>query len=157
MLAKDKLIIKAHTRRIVKLCGGGKAAAAIADTSATMISNYCDDDRPQCISVPVFVSLAQHTGDESFINYIVKLLGLSNEKRENEQLSNIMVKFANVAKEGADFTAVTTQALADNKITPNEARSMRKEALELIAALDDMIGSVSNPRGVETTETTESP
>jgi Phage regulatory protein CII (CP76) len=157
MPKNSELITKSLTRRLVKMVGGVQPAAIICSTSGAMISKYCNPDHPQVINSRSIVALTRQTQDASLINHIVKECGLEAEIKKQSDAFEMMMKLAKVNKEGSDFTAVTVAALADLKISTTEARLMLKEALELQAAISDIIKDISTTRGVETAETTEPP
>lgn len=150
------LLLKSHTRHLVKSAGGVEAAAVLTDKSPAMISQYCNPESPYLIPIPVAIMLTNVTRDTSLVNHIHNECATAFEGGGRRDFSEIMMMLARVHKEGADFTHVTMEALADKQVTEAEVRVMVKELIEFQHAVTQLLQIISTEGGEEIPQQTES-
>lgn len=156
MTEPNFLLLKSYTRHLVKKAGGVEAAAVLTDKSPAMISNYCNPESRYEIPVSVAIILTNHTRDTSLINHIRNECATAYEGEGKRNISEIMMMIASVHKEGADFTQVALEALADGDLKEAEVRAILRELIELQNAITLLMKKISTQGGEEISSISES-
>ena len=92
--------------------------------------------------VTKIIPLVTVTGDFSLIDHIEKRLGRMAMPLPRKDRPLDMSVYASFVKESGDALTVVSGAMADWKITNEEARQIRKEVIELVSAATSILANL---------------
>jgi hypothetical protein len=133
-MTEQQIAFKAAVRRAVVLAGGPHAAARSTRVSAALLSHYGNIDRPEFAPVDVCFELENLAGDPVILRALADLHGFDLVARDDqaERLARDMTALAgSIAKESGELISTTIEAIADGKLSINEARAIDSEAADL--------------------------
>ena len=140
--------IKAATRDLVRQAGGLERAGRIAGRGKSTIDRYCSPDHPDVIPIDAALRLEQETGTACVTAAMAAINGRTVAERATEAAGgDVLAAVARAAKESADVLAAAASAMADGKISPNEARAIEVEAAEAQEVISDLRTTITAAGG----------
>ena len=135
--------LKSHTEALVKDVGVEAACAATGKSKATIGRYYSRHAEHSDRFMPIdSVALLERAASHPHVtNALAELQGLATSRVGNAPMDpqgNVNEDIAQLSRRFASLMESYAQAIADNVITPAEARSMLAETLELQKVLVEM-------------------
>ncbi len=138
------LAIKAATRRAVRAFGGAEALSADTRISRPIISragSIAEDDTarfaPLDMVADVDAGLVEAGGRPVITEFLAALNGFALVRLAQQSDQRLAV--AHTLKETGEVVAVIGRALADDEVSAAEAAAIRREAVQAIEAMQDLI------------------
>lgn len=132
----DLFALKAAVRHALAIAGGGERFAAVTRVNAPALSKYGDALGEAFMPLDVAVDLDREIGAPVIAEALAAAHGYRLSPADPAAAG--APNFADVAKimrESCDVADALTDALADGRIGPNEARTIDREIEESIAVL----------------------
>lgn len=113
--------------------GGIPALAARLNVNATVLSHKLNpNNNTHHLSVADLMNIMTLTNDHSAMHAMCLELGYLAIPMQSCSIETTTQAVTGTVKEFAQFLQTVTKALADNKVTKNELRRVRKDLLDLI-------------------------
>lgn len=151
----DYLAVRAATRQLVKLCGGGNRAAAITRVGQQELSRYGNphDDKTVFMPADVVADLEAECGEPVLTKTLAELSGhvlVPVPHATNNLEATLVRRVSDMLAEVSDVSGGVSRALDDGEISVSEARLLHREILEAmgaLAALDKELDAATKGKG----------
>lgn len=90
------------------------------------------------------VTMQEVTGDARILHSMAGALGYACVSLRTDGGGTTLAEVMHMAKEFGDVLASINSAVADGRVTPNEMQDCERQAAELMAALNSVLGTVRN-------------
>lgn len=140
----DYLALKAALRRLVRSAGGQESASAVTRVDHQRLSKYGNASQPMQAPVDVIADLERDTGLPAVTQVLAQIAGYDLVPRAAGSGAAIhpTKMLADIGRESADSMRVLADAIADGVVTPREAVDIRRELLELSAAVSGVVAAM---------------
>ncbi len=124
---------KAAQRDLIKACGGIERCSEIVAVSKSQVGRWNNAQDIDLMPLNVVYVLESECGIAFVTKALASLNGRSLEENDkpNHKNTDIMTTFADTVHHTSELMKAGIDALADGKITPNEATRMDREAASL--------------------------
>lgn len=138
------LSLKAGFRDLVRLAGGQDRAAKMAGTSQSRISENASGNYPDCTPRVHHVVILEHDARVPVITRIMaEMAGYELVPMGTCSTQDPHTHLARIIKDTGEVAGGLSQALADGGISPQEARTLKREAHEAIEALHNLVAQMN--------------
>lgn len=138
------LQIKAAFRDLVKLAGGQERSALVLGISQARISEACSVNHPERSPRVDHVAVLEADADQPVVTKLLaQLAGQVRVALDPSDPLDPHLHLARIIKETGDVTSAMSQALADGRISPAEARGLRAEADAAILVLQEFTAQLT--------------
>lgn len=130
-------LLKAATRDLIVLCGGGDRVAALAGVSAGQVSRWKGPHYPDLIPLGAVMVLEADCGEAPVSAVLAGATGrgLTGPDGGGNAVGDLLEMQARVLQQTGQLVADYAQAAADGLVTPAEAERMDQGAAEIAASL----------------------
>lgn len=136
--------LKAGFRDLVALAGGQARAADISGTTQTRVSENASAYYPDCTPRVHHVALLEADARKPVVTKLLaELAGFELVPLGTHGNADPHTHLARIIKDTGEVAGALSQALADGRISPHEARSLKREAQEAIEALHGLIAQMN--------------
>lgn len=144
--------LKAATRDLVDLCGGGDRSARLAGVSAGQVSRWKGGDYPDLIPLSAVMALEADCGDAPVSAVMAGATGRAltgPAGGEDDGAAGLLGLQARVIEQAGRLVGEFARATADGRVTPAEAEMMDRGAAEIdrtVAAFREALAGVKAGR-----------
>ncbi len=133
---EDYCQLKTAIRRLIAECGGVESAARVSRVNKTVLSDYQNPEKPDCMMpVDVAADLERDCGNSHVSSALARLAGGYFVKpKSGRDIASIAAALPRIGKETGDVFARAAKALADGKINDRERNQIHNDIEEAIAA-----------------------
>jgi len=136
--------LKAGFRELVKLVGGQDYAARLLGVSQSRISENAAPHQPDCTArIHHIAALEAEAGVPVVTRILAELAGHELVPLGTFKTEDPHIHLARIIKDAGEVSIAISQALADGRISPAEARTLKQEAEEAIQTLHAFIDSMN--------------
>mgnify|MGYP001042125909 CR=1 FL=1 len=132
--------IKEAEAGLVAACGGLKQAATASRLAKTVLAQCTDDDHAtRHLPVDVVADLERASGDPVVTRYLAALSGHLLVPVRGVSREPYPLVLASVTKETGELLGAAGAALREGRLSPAQAHVVKREALDVAAALAEML------------------
>jgi hypothetical protein len=138
--------LKEAVAQLVLACGGQRRAAELCRVSSPTLAQYTDDsgdNETRHMPVDVVAALEQSVGDPIVTRFLASHASCALVDLSPSTLARpYPLRLADIGKETGEFFAEAAKDIADGKLDEKEAGRVRREALQMAAALMALVGDI---------------
>lgn len=137
--------LKAGFRELVKLVGGQDYAARLLGVSQSRISENAAPHQPDCTArIHHIAALEAEAGVPVVTRILAELAGHELVPLGTFKTEDPHIHLARIIKDAGEVSIAISQALADGRISPAEARTLKREAGGAIEAMHGFVAQMNS-------------
>lgn len=137
---RDSGSLKEAEAQLVNACGGLKVAASVSRIGKSVIAAATDSDHPERhLPVDVVVDLERRAGQPIVTRYLASESGHLLLPVRGEMSEPYPIVISRITKEVGELLTAGAFALREGKMNAAGARNIKREALDLAAAIAELI------------------
>lgn len=127
------LAIKSAFHRACEDCGSLASIAEYTRVDPALLSRYGNPERPEFPPVDVMMDVDALSGGDRCLRALAEIRGYTIERDERGiQIEDINRHIGAVGRESGALISEMCNAISDQKISPNEAKKIEREADDVI-------------------------
>lgn len=141
-------LIKARQRDLITAAGGQLRAAEICGYSKTHVGRWGDPNSPDWMPLDAVFKLEEETGRFDMSEAIAQARGRRIADADGDRASrgSVMASHADTVAQMGELMSALALALADGKVSPNEAGTIDRAAGKLVNAISELREALAGVR-----------